>query len=112
MTFQEALQLMLDGKAACRHGDNNHELMMFVKGSIDKPAAEIEFDKHFSYAGTWGIPLRYFQPGDTDTVTRLPRFDARTRNGQMVTGWTPSATDLLADDWYEIVPTSNSKAAA
>jgi hypothetical protein len=95
MKYVEALELMLAGRAMARPNDLSHELIYFVRGSID-PASE-EARTQADVSGC--IPLKYFEFGDAGTVTRLPRFDARDLFGHTVTGWAPTAIDQLADDW-------------
>jgi hypothetical protein len=102
MNFRDALQLMLAGRAVARDGDFNHERIFLVKGSIAWDPNYIEANGDFFADRTSGIPLRFFEAGDTGTVTRLPRFDARDTLEHTMTGWCPSAADLLAEDWFVV----------
>lgn len=100
MKFSEALEHMLAGKAMTREGHGRElERVFLVKGSIDADHREIATDCLPCSPETSAIPLDYFEQGDDDTTTRLPRFDAVDYNGNMLTGWSPSCVDLLAADW-------------
>jgi hypothetical protein len=99
MKFEEVLPLLLAGAAVVREGDDIDARIYLVKGSIAYEPRHIASALEGSSAATSYVPLKYFEAGDINTVTRLPRFDARDTNGNTVTGWLPTATDLLADDW-------------
>ena len=99
MNFKDALEQMTLGNVMKRLA-GNHLRVFLVKGSIDRPAEHIAEDSvgRSNYV-LHGIPFSLFEAGDVGTITRLPRFDAIDSNGNTVTGWLPSATDLLSEDW-------------
>ena len=100
MTFPEALKAMLAGKPVGRDTDYNHTRVYLVKGGIDLPPETIEQDADdVVSAMETPIQLRYFDAGDTGSITRLARFDALDTEGNTVTGWLPTAADLFAVDW-------------
>ena len=99
MNFSEALPLLLAGAAIVRDGRDLDERIYLVKGSIAYEPYHISSCGEGASAETSYIPLKYFEAGDVGTITRLPRIDARDSSGNTVTGWLPSAADLLADDW-------------
>ncbi len=100
MKFEEALNAMLSGSPVGRETDYNHVRVYLVKGSIDLPPETIEQDADdVVSAMETPIQLRYFDAGDTGSITRLPRFDALDTEGNTVTGWLPTAADLFAIDW-------------
>jgi len=62
-----------------------------------QPAGNIEQ----LYAGVRGVPERY---------PHLPWIGMKTADDKFVP-WLASQTDLLAEDWGELVPINNAKAA-
>ena len=99
MKFSEALELALAGQAVAREGNYAYDRIFLVKGSIAVTSASIEAAPGHTAGETSDLPLQYFEPGDEDTVSRLPRFDAKDANGNTVVGWTPTLVDMLAEDW-------------
>lgn len=112
MKFEEALSLLKAGHAVKRKNDDNHVRVFLVKGSIDLEVSVIADYKEKSTDNTSYIPLILFEPGDEGTITRLPRLDAITGDGNTVTGWTPTAIDLLANDWFPAAAEADDLAAA
>lgn len=106
MKFSQALELALDGQAIAREGNYDYDRIYLVKGSMDPAACSVEdsarsIEEALAYVSseTSDLPLKYFEAGDENTATRLPRFDAKDCNGNTVVGWTPKLVDMLAEDW-------------
>lgn len=99
MKFSKALEFALDGHAIAREGNAAYDRIFLVKGSVAVTPRSIESAPEHTAGETSDLPLKYFEPGDEDTTTRLPRFDAKDANGNTVVGWTPTLVDMLADDW-------------
>jgi len=99
MKFSEALDLALAGQAIAREGNYAYDRIFLVKGSIASTPRSIEDAPEHSAGETSDLPLKYFEAGDENTATRLPRFDAKDCNGNTVVGWTPELVDMLAEDW-------------
>lgn len=99
LTFSTALEAVKQGKAISREGWNGKGMCVYLnQGSIDVGSipAEKRGDSSFRQDG---IKLDMFVSGDTGTVTRLPNLNMKSASGATVTGWSPSQTDLMADDW-------------
>lgn len=99
MKFSEALEVALAGEAIARRTAFAYERIYLVKGSIAVTARSISDNLGYAASATGAIQLRYFEAGDADTATRLPRFDAKDIHENTFVGWTPTLSDMLADDW-------------
>jgi len=82
--FAYALRSLKDGAKMARHGWNGQDMFVFyVDGS------EFEVNR---------APLNKIFPEGTK-VTYRPHLDLKAVDGTIGV-WTPSTTDLLAEDWY------------
>lgn len=93
LSFDDAIALMKQGYPVARAGWNGRGMCIyFTTGSIDADLDEVP-------DMVSGIPSRYFQRGDSETITRLPHLSMINADGHIVTGWLASQTDMLAEDW-------------
>jgi hypothetical protein len=46
-----------------------------------------------------GIKNELFTQGDFGTVTRLPNLNMKLSSGSTMTGWIPTQSDMLSEDW-------------
>ena len=53
-----------------------------------------------------GIRGDLFEVGDTGTVRRLPCLCMETADGSILEGWLASQSDILAEDWVQMLPFS------
>ena len=98
LNFGEALELLKQGKAVAREGWNGKKMCIYLnKGSNDFPDDQ-DTPNHIE-----GINVQLFERGDKGTVRRLPNLNMQAATGSTVTGWLASQTDLLAEDWEEVV---------
>lgn len=98
LNFGEALELLKQGKAVAREGWNGKKMCIYLnKGSNDFP------DDQDTPTHIESINVQLFERGDKGTVRRLPNLNMKAATGSTVTGWLASQTDLLAEDWVEVV---------
>lgn len=91
MNFGEALELMKQGKKVCRSGWNGKGMFIVrQKGYPDGIAC------NKNTAEAFGI-----EEGTIIKVT--PYLMMKAADGTLVTGWLASQTDMLAEDWQEVV---------
>lgn len=102
--FGTALDLMKSGKAMARKGWNGKNMYVYlVKGSVERNPNQD------APVYVRGISNKLFDSGDTGTVTRLPNFNMKLADGCVLTGWIPTQTDLLSEDWsiVDLTPTGD-----
>ena len=89
MNFGGAIEALKLGKKVARKGWNGKGMwLILVPGSID-----INF----------GDGSVYYKAG-LSQGTINPHIDMKTATGEMQPGWLASQTDMLAEDWVEVVP--------
>ena len=89
MKFGEALDLLHLGYKVAREGWNGKGMWL-----IYVPSSEVEIKE--------GTP--YSKAGLSGTVKINGHIDMKTATGEMQPGWLASQTDMLAEDWVEVVP--------
>jgi hypothetical protein len=87
MNFGEALQCLKDGKRVARTGWNGKDMFVYLV-----PAA--------SYPVQTGAAREYF--GDGSLVPYRAYLALKTADDDVAT-WAPSCSDVLADDWTQIL---------
>lgn len=99
MTFSQALEKIKQGERVCRLGWNGKDIFAYLnKGSRD--ISDGAYPKLPEGAiNVFGIPFHLFEMGDTGTGTRNPSLCLKTAQNTTTVGWTPSQTDMLAEDW-------------
>lgn len=88
--FSEALEKLKEGRAVTRDlwDGNCVYLTRGVTSVLGGRGRHIE-----------GISDHLFDLGGESIITRHPSITMRTCFNNIVTGWTPSQVDLLAEDW-------------
>jgi hypothetical protein len=100
MNFGQALEALKQGKAIRRSGWNDTGMLIYLnKGSVDWKE---DINGHLIE----GIHESLFDTGAEGTVTRLPNINMQSAQGNTVTGWLASQTDMLAEDWEIVEPTT------
>lgn len=90
--FGMAIEEMKAGRSVWREGWNGKGMLIYInQGSQDASLPRGETIE--------GIDARFFENGDTGTVTRLPNINMKNAAGSTVTGWLASQVDMLAEDW-------------
>ena len=88
MNFGDALKALKSGHSVARAGWNGKDMFLFlVPGStfkVNRP------------------PLLGIYPEGTE-INYCPHIDMKTADG-MVVPWLASQTDMLAEDWQDVVP--------
>lgn len=91
-SFSEALDRVKQGRRMARIGWNGHGQFIYIVTGSD-PSHPDERAGLLS-----GIRASLFAFGDRGTVRRLPHVALHNTRGESVP-WTPSQTDMLAEDW-------------
>lgn len=81
--FSKALHALKDGLKVAREGWNGKGMFIFLTEGREVPNNKERSFSHF----------------DGDTVTLSSHIDMKDAQGNYVSGWLASQTDLLADDW-------------
>ncbi len=106
MNFGHAIEAVKRGLLVGREGWNGRGMAVYLnKGSVDGKRFGLMEDGRPAEGDLLtvdGVPLRFFELGDTGTCTRLPNINMRTASGAIITGWLASQTDMLAEDWEVI----------
>lgn len=90
MNFGQAIELLKAGKKVAREGWNGKGMFLWLL-----PATEVKKE--------WVKDPQLLEViGDRDSVTCLGSIRMKTANGEVLTGWLASQTDMLAEDWIEI----------
>jgi hypothetical protein len=94
--FGEALTLLKQGNKVARKGWNGKGMWVaLTKGS--------SFDKMYAKEGH-ASKHRADEIATADgEIKLLPHIDMKAADGSMVIGWLASQTDLLAEDWEEVI---------
>jgi hypothetical protein len=87
MDFGKALGLLKSGKLVAREGWNGKGMFIYLV-----PGSNFTVNR---------APLLGIFPDGTE-INYQPHIDMRTADGKC-TVWTASQTDVLADDWQEII---------
>ena len=85
LTFGEAIVLAKEGKAIARKNWNGINMFAYIV-----PAA--------SYTAQTGVAKEYFRG---NLVPYREYWALKTAQGDVAT-WTPSGSDTLAEDWFEV----------
>ncbi len=88
MNFSNALELLKSGHRLARQGWNGRGMFIFLVGGSNFTVNR--------------EPLRSIL-GDGAEVTYRPHIDMKDAEGKIGV-WTPSGTDLMADDWVVVSP--------
>jgi len=94
MNFGEALKNLLNGKKVARKGWNGKDQFVYYTD-----CSRINLDELRNEARAH---LRNYYKIDrsTDQVFINGHLDLKNAQDQIVVGWTPTQTDMLANDWY------------
>jgi hypothetical protein len=100
--FGKALTLLKEGKLVSREGWNGKKMFVFMRPSDN-------LSKDFIIEKVKSLPKSF-----KDFVTKYPfkdnniKFNSylclKSANDEIINGWSASQTDMLAEDWFEIIP--------
>ena len=93
LSFGQAIEAMKAGKKVRRLGWNGKGMWVALQSGSSFAAA---------YAKA-GSPCEHRAAEGAETINPMPHVDMRTADGSMVIGWLASQTDMLSDDWEEVV---------
>ncbi len=94
LNFGQALEALKSGSHVSRIGWNGKG--MFVL--LNKGSSAAEVISQGDGATIDGIPSKLFAIGEAGPTTRYPNINMRAATGATVIGWTPSQTDIFAED--------------
>jgi len=93
MNFGQVIEGLKEGNCYARSGWNGNGMCIYLeKGS--SPYRETMINS---------VDGRLFELGDDGTSTRMPNINMLAADNSTVTGWLASQTDMLAEDWEEVV---------
>ena len=110
MNFGEAVEVLKAGGRVARAGWNGKGMFLYLEeGNIPSDTAEQimevipEIQANGEEPTIEGIDLELFDVGPVGTVIRLPHIGMKTAWGAVLSGWLASQTDILAEDWKEVI---------
>jgi len=91
--FDQAIREVKAGKQIQRAGWNGKGMFVFIElGSFSK-------EDPANMEKILGVSAELFTFGPAGSSTRMPCLCLHAANGETVTGWLASQTDMLAEDW-------------
>lgn len=91
--FSEALKRLKAGKRVCRSGWNGKGMWLALT-----PSTTISNDQ-----ARRGAALMVANIDNPSTIEIGGHIDMRAADGSLVIGWLASQTDMLANDWMEVI---------
>ena len=96
LNFGQAIELMKQGKKVARVGWNGKGMWLSLSG----PAIGT---LHVHADGFWSKNNADFARScDQEMAPVLPCVTMKTVRGEIMMGWVPTQTDMLAEDWEEV----------
>lgn len=89
MNFGQAIEALKLGKKVCRSGWNGKGMFIYLQEGSEVNGTLMRTDAVRKYYGDYNVVVN-------------PHIDMKAADDTLVIGWTPSQTDMLAEDW-EIV---------
>lgn len=94
-SFSWALQEIKDGQAVMRRGWNGKDMFLILGGGQTVPVSDVHNGPI--------INPDFLISRDIAELKISPHIDMWSAQREYVTGWAPSQTDMLADDWEHYV---------
>jgi hypothetical protein len=91
--FGQAILLLKAGKRVARLGWNGKGMWLALT-----PGSTIE-----AHDARSGAVLAKAEAEPLEPIVICPHIDMRAADGKIVVGWLASQTDMLADDWMEVI---------
>ena len=95
MDFGDAIRALKAGKMVARKGWNGKGMWLAMTPGSTFPAVHARPGHAAKH--------RADEVGKDGDIVLLPHIDMRAADGSMVIGWLASQTDMLAEDWVEVV---------
>lgn len=92
MNFGQAIELLKQGKRVARLGWNGKGMYLALQAGSTITSEQAR----------GGVALGLAQEGKQEIVIQ-PHIDLRAADGTCVVGWLASQTDMLAEDWVELL---------
>jgi hypothetical protein len=101
LPFSVALDYAKRGKRIARSGWNGKNMFVFLEEGSAPAATEVKTINRGKgeLDVIYGVDKDLFVTGDEGTGVRMPHLALRAANGEIVSGWLASQTDMLAEDW-------------
>lgn len=93
LTFGMAIELLKLGKKVAREGWNGKGMWL----ALSPGHQALEAEKF------WAGPNREYAEQAGGSVEVLPSITMKTADGKILMGWLASQSDMLADDWREVI---------
>jgi hypothetical protein len=94
MKFGEALELLKRGKKVARSGWNGRDMFVFMT-----PGRELNLGVH----DIWTKHVKEVAEANFGSVVIRDYLNLKTADGQIQIGWLASQSDMLSEDWYEVL---------
>jgi hypothetical protein len=95
MNFGDAIEIMKADGLVSRHGWNGKEMYVFLENGYFPCGPRPDVID--------GVSEKHFDIADVDDGICMPHLVMQTESGASVIGWLASQTDILAEDWCEVV---------
>lgn len=95
MNFGQAVDVLKTGGRAARAGWNGENMFIFLEKGVFPCGPRPDVID--------GVDSDLFYHGEDGDQVVMPYLIMQTASGAMVTGWLASQTDILADDWKELI---------
>ena len=95
LNFGQALELLKQGKKVARAGWNGKGMWVSLSGSAIG-TCHVHADSFWSKNNA-----DFARSCDQEMAPVLPCVTMKTVRGEIMMGWVPTQTDMLADDWEE-----------
>lgn len=97
MDFGKALELLKSGKRVCRSGWNGKNMWIVLMTGMELPPYNTQgTEKKVNNRTAKWI-------GEDTALTTLPYIAMWTADKKWLPGWLASQTDMLAEDWMEVI---------
>lgn len=91
LTFGEMLKYLKRGRQCYRRGWNGKGQYIYMTNGSNVTCSHLK-------ANTRKMIINSFDKDDY--VEIMPHIDMKTAQNQLIIGWAPTQTDMLANDWY------------
>jgi hypothetical protein len=89
LNFGQAIEALKEGKKVARNGWNGKGMFLWIMAGVTLPLEKLQ---HLETIET-------VKALNLSEVTFLPTIRMFTANGEILTGWLASQSDMLSEDW-------------
>jgi len=102
LSFGQAIDLLKDGKMVTRQGWNGKDLFVFMQVPATIQKEIVPKMQSLPDAVKEQFQKRFDTPSEQIDAIYYSNQLALVSKSNMITGWTPSTSDALANDWCEV----------